>query len=1753
MERFLCQGKPGWTGEWTCKSVDQDDNCEKARAVRGQEAKRSNPVKTMKSTFTRNFLLSFGLNLDMDGFLPRWFGLPALAAMMLLSGQARGQIAIQDGSPITVTTYTATPVSQLVTVTAGASVLVVLLEARDSAFTNDTVIPTWNGAALTQAVQDDLNKNTYRYDDIWYLLNPTPATANLVVPTMAGLDDISVTAYTLSGVNTSIAPLVGATNASSTGDTLTFDVTGVTGNSWAAVNAVWATTNVTPAITVSSGTPVTTTVTAAAASSMTAGYVSGLSPGSVTFTSVWTGTSQKAEFAAAIFTPAVTPAGMVALWTGAANANWDTTTTNWTSGVAATNYSDGDSVLFNDAAVASNVDLTANFSPGNVTVSNNMLVYVFGGPGGIGGNTSLTKQGTNNLTLNGTNTYNGATTVGGGALLVNGNNMGAGSLVVNSNATLGGSGAIAGAITIQSGGNLVPGAASATAGGTLTLSNNLTLANGSLTMMKVKTGSIGDQVASSGTVAYGGTLTVTNPGAALIAGDTFKLFAATHYTGSFGATNLPALGAGLAWNNTLIGNGTVAVVQIVPAVVTNLPSSNVQGASATLNGNVISTGNETPAVVLYYGPADGGTNFGNWSNSVALGFQGGFFSYAAAGLSNSTTYFYTAAATNSGGISWAIRSQSFTTLTNTPASAPASTQIQYLSGTDKDHTVPWPFYMTGGGRSNNVLTTIPVPSCWQTKGFGTYSYRNSPASTSVGLYTNIVFSVPASWAGQRIFLVFEGVLTDTAAVINGHSAGPVHQGGFYEFSYDVTTNVVAGANTNRLNVVVSEWSANTSVNQAEREGDYWNFSGIFRPVYLMAKPQSYIDRLAVDAQASGQINVNVFLGGITNNCILVASVAGANNVQLGSPFTNTVTAGMTNVLLSAMMPPPQLWSSEFPNLYNLTVQLFDTNNILLHMATNLIGFRTIMVSNNVGYFINGQKVVLRGVTRHEFWPNDGRTSSQAESDLDIGLIKDMNFNAVRMSHYPPNKVFLEECDRLGLYIFDELSGWQKSYDNTLAPELVKEMVIRDVNHPCIITWDNGNEGGWNTTVDNDGTGATNVYAIWDPQNRRVNRPGSGGTAFNGVVDEHYPGWSGGSSFTGGLGAGKSVYLPTEINHANYDGGAGSSLSDYWDLMRTSPNGAGMFVWAFLDEGLVRDDEGGQIDVQDSAAPDGIVGPYRQPEASYYTYKSTYNPAQVTGPAPGAALNGTLAVENRFSFTSLNQCTFDWQLGWFPDANDPAGTFNTSTNALTGGLLVALDSGNFTGPDVAPGATGSLVLPGFPVNGTNYDALRLTAADPSGNNLYTWTWPLHTPAQIHDRLLGAVSMSAPAISAGTNASEIIVTNGPRVFHFSRTTGVINSLTVSNQNVSFTNGPVLLANSWNITSITNYSDGTNYFIMANNLNSSTNAFQWSLRPDGWLKLTYVYTLTGSNSFMGITFSYPSNNVTGMSWLGRGPYRVYKNRTIGQEVFVHTKAYNYTWTGQGTLIAPTTTPWVYPEFEGYHGQLNWATLLTTEQPVTFVTTASNLFFCILTPPAVDVANVNPVYPSGAISFLDGIAPQGEKFHAASAYGPSAAVNVAAGLYSNAVDFFFGPPPPSGADRDRNGLIDAWELQYFGALGQNPGAASADNGLSLALANAFGLSPTNADPNVSRLPEAGRGTAAPIALLYRVPVSQLDYFSYIPQVTDNLVSNWFGADQYPQYFLINTVPTNGIENACTVQPNLTAWPGNTNHLFLRLQIDIK
>ena len=1031
------------------------------------------------------------------------------------------------------------------------------------------------------------------------------------------------------------------------------------------------------------------------------------------------------------------------------------------------------------------------------------------------------------------------------------------------------------------------------------------------------------------------------------------------------------------------------------------------------------------------------------------------------------------------------------------------------------------------------------------------------SNAETGFYTN-TFAVPSTWAGKKIFLVFEGVMTDTSVSINGQAVGPTHQGAYYEFQYDVTPYVVVGASTNILAVTVRKFSANASVEGAEEGNvDYWIFGGIYRPVYLAAKPSAYIDYVAANPLANGNITVSTYLGGISTNYSVQAFVTDTNNVMLGSVFSNSVSAGMTNVVLSALLPTPNPWSSESPTLYTLNVQLVDTNGVVVHNVTNQIGFRTITFVTHQGFFVNGKKVTMRGICHHEEWPTTGRTSSDLQNSNDVAMIKDMNFNAVRETHYPEDKTFLAECNRQGLYVLEEMDSYQFAIDTTDGVSHIYEMIRRDVNDPCIIAWDNGNEGGWNHDLDGGNAGSTNYFDLYDVQNRMVILPGANGGSFMNLFDYHYPSYN---TFTNNLGAGKTAFSCTEIRHALYDGGGGASLQEYWDAERTAPNGVGMFVWSWDDEGVIRVDQGGIMDVRGSSAPDGIVGPFREKEASYYSYKKIYSPVQIGAPN-SSTFNGMLAVSNRFDFTDLSQCTFDWQLGWFFDATDPTNDF--STNALTGGFLVASDSGSFAGSPLAPGSgigtPGLLPLPSFPSNWTNYDALRLTATDPFGKNIYTWTWPLHTPKQIRDRILGTVSFSAPAITAGTSASEIIVTNGPRIFHFSKTTGIINSLSVSNLPVSFTNGPLPVTGSaWVVTSLTNYTDGTNYYVGVNSLASNTNAFLWTLRPDGWLKLNYQYWLTGNQNFMGITFNYPSNQVTAMNWLGQGPYRVWKNRSAGQEIFTHTKLYNFPWTGQstnyGASFGKPTTQWIYPEFEGYHGQLYWASLQTTEQPIILVTPTANLFLRVLTPPTTDQANTykDPPFPSGGISLLHGISAIGDKFELPNATGPAGQTNIATGLYAGEVNFFFGSLPASNTDRDGNGLVDSWELQYFGALGQNPNSTTDVDGLPLMVLNAFGLSPLVSNVRSSRLPHLGvPGFASLIALAYDVPVGQLDQFNFIPQISDNL-QTWFGFDFYPEYFLIQTT-NNAGEIYFNVQPNSTNWPGNIDHLFLNLKIDKK
>ncbi len=198
------------------------------------------------------------------------------------------------------------------------------------------------------------------------------------------------------------------------------------------------------------------------------------------------------------------------------------------------------------------------------------------------------------------------------------------------------------------------------------------------------------------------------------------------------------------------------------------------------------------------------------------------------------------------------------------------------------------------------------------------------------------------------------------------------------------------------------------------------------------------------------------------------------------------------------------------------------------------------------------------------------------------------------------------------------------------------------------------------------------------------------------------------------------------------------------------------------------------------------------------------------------------------------------------------------------------------------------------------------------------------------------------------------------------------------------------------------------------SATDGFQWRIKPDGWLKLEYRYTLTGPQKWLGITFDYPEANVTGMRWLGQGPYRVWKNRLEGQELAVHYKAANHTVNG---------SQWAYPEFRGYHGRIYWSRVETTQQPIILATGTPDLFLRVLTPALTPPGNarrgsVSPAFPSGDISLLHAINAIGNKFQTpgATTTGPGSADTNATGLYEGTVDFFFGELPAPRAGRDGN-----------------------------------------------------------------------------------------------------------------------------------------
>ncbi len=917
-----------------------------------------------------------------------------------------------------------------------------------------------------------------------------------------------------------------------------------------------------------------------------------------------------------------------------------------------------------------------------------------------------------------------------------------------------------------------------------------------------------------------------------------------------------------------------------------------------------------------------------------------------------------------------------------------TTQRIYLSGRGCDDMVQWDFFCTDGVNSGK-WTKIGVPSCWETQGFGQYQYgmkfygKPNPdgIANEQGMY-KYEFNVPLSWKGKQIIINFEASMTDTEVKINGQKAGSTHQGAFYRFSYNITDRLKYGKK-NLLEVTVSKESANTSVNLAERRADYWNFGGIFRPVFLEIKPAIHISQLSIDAKADGSFHADCYLNKAIDFANIKTEIIDDNGKTI-SENNSAVKSGSDWTSINFNVNNPQLWTAETPNRYSARVSLLASDGSVLHQIFEKFGFRTIEVRESDGLYIYGTRVNFRGVNRHSFRPESGRTLSKAKNIEDVLLIKEMNMNSVRLSHYPADPEFLDACDSLGLYVLDELGGWHGHYDTTVGIKLVEEMVKRDVNHPSIIFWDNGNEGGWNTELDNE-------FHKYDVQKRPVIHPQGN---FGSFETMHYRSYGETQEYL----RKPQIFMPTEFLHGLYDGGHGAGLYDYWEMMRKHPRCAGGFLWDFADEGVKRTDMNGFIDNQGNWGADGIVGPHFEKEGSYFTIKQIWSPVQLMEKSIDSNFNCIFTVENRYDFLNTNTCRFEWRQVKFPSSDDEKG------------VVKILKQGKTNGIDIAPHTSGKLNL------NTNIDpqaeALMVTAYDYRNEELWTWSFPLKKENQ-------TVTSGGITPTSETKDENLIVSAGKNKYLFCDKDGELKGVSVNGCEISFKNGPRFIgarradrsfdqfynhdddqakAKERTYTEFTDNavfkgfevkSDENNLIVTASYKLGNLDKAEWTITPDGTLILNYSYNFSAVVDLMGIKFDYPEEKMEHKKWLGNGPYRVWQNR-------IHGTTYNL-WENDYNDPIPGET-FNYPEFKGYFANVSWMNLKTSEGEISITNETPNTYVGVYEP-RDGRDKLLYTLPKSGISILNVIPAVRNKVNSTDLNGPSAQPKWVDGIYTGKI----------------------------------------------------------------------------------------------------------------------------------------------------------
>ena len=591
-----------------------------------------------------------------------------------------------------------------------------------------------------------------------------------------------------------------------------------------------------------------------------------------------------------------------------------------------------------------------------------------------------------------------------------------------------------------------------------------------------------------------------------------------------------------------------------------------------------------------------------------------------------------------------------------PMDEQGNSRAQFLNGTWKFAWFESPMDVpeeVGGIRYEH---TIPVPSCWESEGWGQKQYLNVnypipfdppaiPVLNPVGVYSRKIAYQPD---GDRKYIVFEGVSSCMRLYVNGKDAG-MTKGSHLQAEFDLTPLLQPGENT--LTAVVFTWSSGTYL----EDQDAYRYHGIFRDVYLLSRPEAHVRDFFIHAGADGHLSVECETAG---DCC---------------PMLSYRTPDGKETMLQdgeALVANPSCWTAETPSLYTLVIR---TPGEVIEAE---FGFRTVTFSRQRELLINGQPVKLRGVNRHESHPDKGWTVSREDMEKDLRMMKQHNVNCVRTSHYPDHPCFYQLCDRYGLYVVDEcdiethgadaaywgrpdraiasLSGnpaWKDAYVNRMQRTLE-----RDKNFPCVIIWSLGNESqigdnhramsAWVHGRDASRPVHYERTAYPDPPYGKDQCPIDPCVD---IVSRMYPDLAG-VEYQGKESDDPRPYFMCEYGHAMGNGPGG--LEEYWDLVYRYPRLIGGCIWEWCDHAVRMHDESGKLlgfgyggdsgefPHDGNFCVDGLVSPDRLPSTGLLSMKAAYRPAEIKAKDAAA---GVFIVTNRLDFTNLSALRLRWRV------------------------------------------------------------------------------------------------------------------------------------------------------------------------------------------------------------------------------------------------------------------------------------------------------------------------------------------------------------------------------------------------------------------------------------------------------------------------------------------------------------------------------